>query len=419
MENVYWNYDVSMHSKGNEVGVYYIDDTNTQFTTRGTEDGGKTFVYNTDDLGKAVSDVKAAREKAGKTGGADPTINDTDVRQYMLDKKTARLAGGDEKIGEKETRLQSTIKSIDRVGQLGAAELAFTTTMDDMIISINNQWSEGNGANNYFSAAIDGVADMATNGIVQEVKDTIQQVGIYDFDKSGSKKDANMLMKFMANVNNQHYRTSTNFMKYFNGTNVSMPISIRRTFITDSISTDIASSLSRVAKICAGTQLPMSDMASGATYENYKAGVQQYVDDSGQSATLEYGAKQEASGDSFSNTFIDLLNTFGGIWERAPLGYRYRPQVWLRSFYGQGGVSSPSPDVTSERLGGTVFLKLPTGQTINGLLVYDASIQLSSQMVDTVAGLRPLTASVNISLVPARTWLINDLAHLIQFKNVK
>lgn len=382
-EKVYWTYEAALNSKGTRVVLSAQDVTNASQYLDGKTDQGVLF-YDPDDI--SLEDVN----KAMKEG-------ETSWHHYI----TQRFTGGkawcttdqqqDDARSKGWTELASTVNRTRLVNvEETAIPYEMVVTMDDLTFNVNNQWSDGDGSSNWFSSTVDGLVD-SYEGVVS---DKILNTGDF-IEKMGNSARRSDILRLAKMTKQQKYRSSTTFMKKYQGSALSLPISVRRTFVTDDYYKDISEELALVSKWAAPTERPISSFFSEG-------------DSPSGPLTDEDRRKMESTRASLE--FIkSAADTAGGLLQRAPLGYIYNATEWVRML---------GEDYQQEPFYGTIKLTHPSGLVLGGLLVADFTVSMSATQVMTFKGLRPLSITVMMQLVPARMWGSNDLMSVLQFKGI-
>lgn len=372
-----------MQSRGNRVLVKAYNQAGAKATTTGTGSGPnsdnwvrwrlKDKYYNPAELNRLFG-------SGGPLAGYKDVVIKADGTRYEKQEQNWVKQFGNELVTEYfdisssetvTTTIEYSMKETDTM----------IASMSEVSIGINNQWTEGNGAGNLFSGAIDAAAQVAQNGVATGILNTLDGLGYGN----------NNVLKYLKQINQSHYRSSTQFMKAYAGTNISIPISITRTFVQDEYHIDISDTIAKIARWAIGSEESLVDYVSGSGQGN----INQAIDSAKNQNVSGLPAAAQAA-----------VNSFGGTFQTAPLGYLYDSENWK-------GMLMEAPP----KIGGTIEVVFPNGVQIQDLVISDMSIQMSQTQVLTKFGLRPLTTTVSIQLIPARVWGQRDAMRILNFQN--
>lgn len=389
MENIYWNYDASLNARGNAVKLTAYDFTSAERMYEGINKEEGVLYYS-----------RVAYDAVAKNHEGDPAWTETEIIKNIPENLKIRCKTKDEQKAASDkgyVALQSTIGRITTTNPEIATDFSLIASMDDIAININNQWVEGNGSSNFFNSVVDGLADMTQSGTARSIENNYAE-GLRTL---GMDPNDSSLVKWARMINNQRYRTSTNFLKYYQGSNISVPVAIRRTFVTDRFDYDVADDLRLICKWCCGLELPASKIFTNSQ--------QNGITQSDINKAYEDSKLQSELVGNVGDKFISALNRNGGVLQRAPLGYIYDPNNWTRMF---------SESMQNSVFEGTITVEFPNGIKFGGMLVSDCTIVMSATQVLTKFGLRPTTVNVQMQLQPARLWGATDLQRIITFNRV-
>lgn len=192
-------------------------------------------------------------------------------------------------------------------------------------------------------------------------------------------------IKTTKRLNQTRYKSSSNFMKCYQATNVSLPISINRTFVTDSYDKDIMDDIKNVLDMSVGGETSMANFINQGGRMDDDADRMRIMDNQGWSGEL-----------------LERMKAVGGVYQDAPLGYIYDAAAWTNMINDE-----------YKRKPGTISVIFPNGMEIPELLVQSLAVNFSATQVKTVNGLRPLTATISLILIPSRVWGIRDIKRLL------
>jgi hypothetical protein len=397
-EQITWYYDKIMMSKGNRVIVTAIHNDGAVSKTVDKDGNPPTYA------------PRLSPENAEKESGELFTQtkleefkqkfnNSESIKKKVCDSTTVSSNGivkwkGTEGLTEEEYQSLGEYKvyfapkggsqryttTVDLTNADSSQE-SLIVSMSELSIGINNQWMEGNGVSGLFTGSIDAMAQLGTGRATAAVLEELERF-------NGSPGDSAKIQA-LKKMNQVHYRSSTQFVKAYAGTNISIPISITRTFVHDQYGITHDTDIAKMAKWGLGTELD----------------IDQYTDTNDLISKLKTSSK-EILGDVATRSG-DYIDNVGGLYQKAPLGYIYSSQYWRKMVEDDGKV-----------IGGTLVVTLPNGIKIPDLLVSDMSITMSNTQVLTKNGLRPLTITISVQLLPARVWGVKDALKMLGYRSV-
>lgn len=413
MENIYWNYDAALHAKGNKVILTANNYTNaTRLHVAKNESQGVLYYNN-----KVLADLMTVSNQDPSTWKAEDKKAFEAIRGKSEEEVLLEFLGNQHKSYCKTAEEQRDaaakgwwpyIPTIDRTIYVsgsdketaGVDRITLEVTIDDLVFNINNQWADGNGAGNFYSSQVDAVMNTTNSDLLNRIENNWALTGKIAAGKDLTKKESDLLSWLRA-VNQQKYKSSTTFLKSYQGTNVSIPIAIKRTFVSDDYDHDIGADLVKVSEWATGIEVSIKDM--------FSSNINRDEEEGGYNKDIGFRDKKVKLKDGIFKNIAGAAELAGGILQRAPLGYQYDPTNWYRIWGGR---------YQDAEFPGTIKLELPSGLTIGGLIVYDCTIHMSSSQVLTRHGLRPLTATIMIQLQPARIWGVPDVRRILSFGSV-
>jgi hypothetical protein len=394
-EKILWYYDEIMRSKGNRVVITALhndgatsklvdkDNNPPKYAPRlskltAKEEKGEVFTTSEYNKFKELYLSGPIHEKiVNKTTVTENGVNWNGGSNGLTEEEYNNLPGDYQKYfaplgGYKNYTYVTDTTNADQ------SQESLIVSMSELSIGINNQWTEGNGANGIFNGGIDAAAQLGTDRATASVLNELDRFGLGE----------NETVKSLKKMNQIHYRASTQFMKAYAGTNISIPISVTRTFVHDRYNITHDTDIAKMAKWALGTEMDIGD----------------YTDTNDLMKKLKTSAR-DYIGDTMANTIGNYTNDSGGVYQKAPLGYIYSSQFWRKMM-----------EDDSKNIPGTLVVTLPNGIQIPDLLVSDMSIVMSNTQVLTKLGLRPLTITISVQLLPARVWGVKDALKILGYK---